>query len=193
MGRRRGVSVPLPGGSGALLGSGARAMRTDFLHSTSRASNMALRPPPAVRQDGRSELFGPFRKDSADRWLKAPSAISGDGERPGFFGSARERLRRLFGNAAGADTLSRERSVMPDGGGPPRRAAGLRESPKERSGGGGARPRRTIVTAPEAAVRQTLPSKRREAAERKTRVLVEGTAEPEHKPTDRNPPAARTY
>ncbi|XP_021016120.1 uncharacterized protein LOC110292845 [Mus caroli] len=115
MGRRRGVSVPLPGGSGALLGSGARAMRTDFLHSTSRASNMALRPPPAVRQDGRSELFGPFRKDSADRGWQAPSAISGDRERPGFFGSARERLRPLFGNAAGADTLSRERSVIPDG------------------------------------------------------------------------------
>lgn len=162
MGRRRGVSVPLPGGSGALLGSGARAMRTDFLHSTSRASNMALRPPPAVRQDGRSELFGPFRKGSADRGWKAPSALSGDGERPGFFGSSRERLRPPFGRAAGADSISRERSVIRGCCGSPRHGTGRRDRPKERFVGRepspAAQPRRTKVTAPEAKVRRDLPA-----------------------------------
>lgn len=99
MGRRRGVFIPLPGGSGALLGSGARAMPADFLHSTSRASNMALRPPPAVRQDGRSENFGLFRKDSGGRGWEVPSALSGACERSGFFGSARARLRPPFASA----------------------------------------------------------------------------------------------
>lgn len=99
MGRRRGFFIPLPGGSGALLGSGAQAMPADFLHSTSRASNMALRPPPAVRQDGRSENFGSFRNGSGDRGWEAPSALSGDCERSGFFGNSRGRLRPPFGSA----------------------------------------------------------------------------------------------
>lgn len=105
MGRRRGVFIPLPGGSGALLGSGAQAMPADFLHSTSRASNMALRPPPAVRQDGRSENFGAFRSGSEGREWEAPSALSGDCERSGFFGDARGRLRPPFGRALGLTRL----------------------------------------------------------------------------------------
>lgn len=113
MGRRRGIFIPLPGGSGALLGSGAQAMPADFLHSTSRASNMALWPPPAVRQDGRSENFGPFRSGSGGRGWEASSALSGDCERSGFFGNTRGRLRPPFGSAPGLTRfLGKDRSCQ---------------------------------------------------------------------------------
>lgn len=161
MGRRRGVFIPLPGGSGALLGSGAQAMLADFLHSTSRASNMALRPPPAVRQDGRSENFGYFRNDSVGRGWEAPSALSGDRERSGFFGSVRARLRSQFESALGLTTfLGKDRR----GGfsGSPPASAGRRERPKARSGrrepSPAAQPRRTMVAAWESAVRRALPA-----------------------------------
>ncbi|CAD7678408.1 unnamed protein product [Nyctereutes procyonoides] len=161
MGRRRGVFIPLPGGSGALLGSGAQAMPADFLHSTSRASNMALRPPPAVRQDGRSENFGPFRSGSGGREWEEPSALSGDCERSGFFGDARGRLRPPFGRALGRTRLlgkdRRGASQARCGGG-----AGWRRGPEARSGppepSPAAQPPRTMATALEPAVRRALPA-----------------------------------
>lgn len=134
MGRRRGIFIPLPGGSGALLGSGAQAMPADFLHSTSRASNMALWPPPAVRQDGRSENFGPFRSSSGGRGWEASSALSGDCERSGFFGNTRGRLRPPFGSAPG---LTRFLGKDRRGGSPRLAAAGAR--------GGGREQRRGLV------------------------------------------------
>ncbi|XP_077007089.1 uncharacterized protein LOC143674792 [Tamandua tetradactyla] len=76
-------------------------MPADFLHSTSRASNMALRPPPAVRQDGRSENFGSFRSGSEDRGWEASSAVFGNHERSGLFGNPRVRLRPPFGGVLG--------------------------------------------------------------------------------------------
>ena len=160
MGRRRGVFIPLPGGSGALLGSGAQAMPADFLHSTSRASNMALRPPPAVRQDGRSANFGPFRSGSEGREWEAPSALSGDYLRSGFFVNIRGRLRPPFGSALGLTRfLGKDRR-----GRLPRLAAargtGRRERPKARSGlrepSPAAQLRRTMVTALEPAARRAL-------------------------------------
>ncbi|XP_058674525.1 rRNA 2'-O-methyltransferase fibrillarin-like [Ammospiza caudacuta] len=63
--RRRGVAVALAGGSGAVRGGGSGAMPADFPHWSSGASNMALRPPPAVRPGGRSGAFGPLRSRSA--------------------------------------------------------------------------------------------------------------------------------
>lgn len=134
MGRRRGVFIPLPGGSGALLGSGAQAMPADFLPSTSRASNMALRPPPAVRQDGRSENFGPFRSGSGGRGWEAPSALSGDWERSGFFGNARGRLRLPFGSSLGLTRfLGKDRRGV---GGGARGAASLARCGRGVPGGG---------------------------------------------------------
>lgn len=161
MGRRRGVFIPLPGGSGALLGSGAQAMPADFLHSTSRASNMALRPPPAVRQDGRSANFGPFRSDSVGRGWEGPSALSGDYLRSGFFVNTRGRLRPPFGSALG---LTRFLGKDRRGGLLRLAAAGVRggERPKARSGlqepSPAAQPRRTMVTALAPAVRRALPA-----------------------------------
>lgn len=160
MGRRRGVFIPLPGGSGALLGSGAQAMPADFLHSTSRASNMALRPPPAVRQDGRSENFGPFRNGSGGREWEAPSALSGDCERSGFFGDARGRLRPPFGRALG---LTRLLGKDRRGGLPRLAAAGVRGGGRDQRRGPpepspAARPPRTMAMALEPAVRRALPA-----------------------------------
>lgn len=132
MGRRRGVFIPLPGGSGALLGSGAQAMPADFLHSTSRASNMALRPPPAVRQDGRSANFGPFRSGSVGRGWEGPSALSGDYLRSGFFVNARGRLRLPFGSALG---LTRFLGKDRRGGLPRLAAAGVQGGEKDQRRG----------------------------------------------------------
>lgn len=179
MGRRRGVFIPLPGGSGALLGSGAQAMPADFLHSTSRASNMALRPPPAVRQDGRSENFGPFRSGSGGREWEAPSALSGDCERSGFFGDARGRLRPPFGRALG---LTRLLGKDRRGGLPRLAAAGV-------LGGGRDQRRRLVRQSPPLppslqeqwqrpwSLRSAEPCPQgREALRRETSVTVEGTA-----------------
>lgn len=157
MGRRRGVFIPLPGGSGALLGSGAQAMPADFLHSTSRASNMALRPPPAVRQDGRSANFGPFRSGSGGRGWEASSALSGDCQWSGFFGSTRGRLRPPFGGALG---LTRFLGKDRQGGLLRLAAAGVRGGGRDVGSARvppAAQPRRTMVAALEPMVRRALP------------------------------------
>lgn len=161
MGRRRGIFVPLPGGSGTPLGSGAQAMPADFLHSTSRASNMALRPPPAVRQDGRSENFGPFRSASGGRRWEAPSALSGDCERSGFFGKTRGRLRPPFGSALelprflGKDRQGCFPATLQWG-------CRARKRPKARfdlrEPCAAAQPRRKMATALKPAVRRALPA-----------------------------------
>ncbi|KAJ7428582.1 hypothetical protein BTVI_00228 [Pitangus sulphuratus] len=73
-------------------------MPADFPHWSSGASNMALRPPPAVRPGGRSGAFGPLRSRSAQR-------------RSATFGSFRSRSARrrseIFGSFRSRSARSR--------------------------------------------------------------------------------------